>query len=237
MRKKLALLALLLTVSATPAPGSTPTESAAASLRQTFANFEFQEVRETPVAGLFEVISEQNILYYAPASGHLIFGEIWDQSGTNLTDESREEQAARLIAALPLDKAIKVGDGPVKVVEFSNPDCGHCRRASSFFADRKDVARYVFLVDFGNEKTTAKNRYILAAADQAAAYQEVMSGANSPAVSSPAGKADQLLAEHRQLAARMGVRGTPQFWIEGTHVRGADLPAIEALLAEIEPRR
>lgn len=242
MRKTLITLALLLAATGlanaqqeveiqTCCGQTDPAAAAAESLRETFANYQFQEVRETEVDGLFEVIAEQNILYYAPASGHLIFGEIWDKDGVNLTAQSRQQQANKLITELPLDKAIKIGNGPNQVIEFSNPDCGYCRRSSEFFKDRTDATRYVFLVSFGNEDSAAKSRFILAAEDQAKAYQEIMAGRfdGRPIPSAPE-SARQLLAKHQQIAAALGVRGTPYFWINGTQVRGANFPQLTSLL-------
>lgn len=211
--------------------GSDTTRPAAETLRKTFFNYQFQEVKDTPVAGIFEVRSGQNILYWAPLTGHLIFGELWDKNGQNLTAKSREARVSKLISALPLDKAVKVGNGPKQVIEFSNPDCGHCRRTSEFFAARQDVTRFIFLLDSGKEKTAAKVRHILAATNKAAAYEEVMAGKlDAKQVSGKSKAAIRLQEDHQRIASLAGIKGTPQFWIDGTHVSGANIKAIESLL-------
>lgn len=54
-----------------------------------------------------------------------MFGALVDKEGLNLTQ-------IRLVEELPLDKAIKIGTGPIKVVEVTDPDCPYCRKASQF---------------------------------------------------------------------------------------------------------
>jgi thiol:disulfide interchange protein DsbC len=43
-------------------------------------------------------------------------------------------------------------------------------------------------------------------------------------------KVEALLKEHRELAAKAGVSGTPSFWINGQFIVGANIPAIESIL-------
>jgi thiol:disulfide interchange protein DsbC len=43
-------------------------------------------------------------------------------------------------------------------------------------------------------------------------------------------KAEALLREHKDLGTKLGVRGTPAFWVNGQYVAGANIPAIEGIL-------
>jgi predicted DsbA family dithiol-disulfide isomerase len=46
-------------------------------------------------------------------------------------------------------------------------------------------------------------------------------------------QAKELLKAHRDVAARLGIRGTPFFFIDGqTAVFGADIPRLEKLLRD-----
>ena len=45
-------------------------------------------------------------------------------------------------------------------------------------------------------------------------------------------KVSALLKEHMDLGTKLGVRATPVFWINGQYVAGANIPAIEGLLAK-----
>jgi len=50
---------------------------------------------------------------------------------------------------VPLDKAIRIGDGKNVIVEFTDVDCQYCRTASSFLKDVGNLSRYnLFLFRF-----------------------------------------------------------------------------------------
>ena len=106
-----------------------------------------------------------------------MFGEIWTKDGKNITAGKRTRLAAAKLKDVPLDKAVKIGNGKNKVIEFTDPDCPYCRKAAAFFKGRDDVTRYVFLFPLPIHKDAeAHARYVLCAADKAHALEEVMSG-------------------------------------------------------------
>jgi thiol:disulfide interchange protein DsbC len=47
----------------------------------------------------------------------------------------------------------------------------------------------------------------------------------------PAFEDNKLLEAHLRLTQQVGVRSTPQFWIDGENIQGADIPALERLTA------
>lgn len=194
----------------------------AAALRMSYPNIPLREVNETPVEGIYEIVTTKDeILYFAPRSGHIFVGELWNSSGQNLTRASYNRLMSEKLADFPLDKALKIGDGPNQVVEISDPDCPFCREGSAFFAGRDDVTRYVFLFPLSklHPQAEQKARYILSAADPAAAYEEVFSGAydDKPL---PEFKDNGRLDEQREIAARAGIHSTPRYWINGHFVAG-----------------
>ncbi|HEY6871543.1 MAG TPA: hypothetical protein VI298_02325 [Geobacteraceae bacterium] len=134
---------------------------------------------------------------------------------------------------IPLDKSIRIGSGSHVVVEVSDPDCRFSRRMSRYWNMRTDVTRYIFLVALKNHpEAPQKARYILAAADRAGAYQEVYAGG----LDFDEKKLDQryddggLLELHRQVAAKLGVIGTPTYLVDGVMIRGAKVSEIEQIL-------
>jgi len=164
-----------------------------------------------------------------------VFGEIWTKDGRNITAEKRAGLAAAKLKDVPLDKAVKIGNGRNKVIEFTDPDCPYCRKAAAFFKGRDDVTLYVFFFPLPIHKDAqAHARYVLCAADKAHALEEVMSGQldGKEAPACPDKKADALLGEHMDLGTKLGVRATPAFWINGQYVAGANIPAIEGLLGQ-----
>ena len=139
-----------------------------------------EAVEKTPLEGIYEIVANKGsiVFYYAPKSELIIFGEIYDKNKKSLTQEKRDQLQAQKLTDIPLDKAIKIGTGKNKVIEFTDPDCPYCRQAAEYFKN-KNVTKYVYLIPIAqlHPKAEEKAKYILAAADKVKAYYEVMSGA------------------------------------------------------------
>jgi thiol:disulfide interchange protein DsbC len=226
-----ALLLVLLTLLAGPRPllAAGDTEVAAA-MKKAFPQVPVDEVTPSPLKGIYEVVSGNRILYFAPEKNLLLVGEIYTPEGKSLTKERFGKVMAKKIKDLPLDKAVRVGKGEKVVIEVTDPDCPYCRKASQFFATRTDVTRYVFFLPLEMHPNAAdKARYILSAADQAKAYEEVMSGKFDQAPLPPFKDNGQLEA-HLKVVEHLGITGTPNFWIKDTYVAGADIATLTKLL-------
>ncbi|HEX9079729.1 MAG TPA: thioredoxin fold domain-containing protein [Desulfuromonadaceae bacterium] len=140
---------------------------------------------------------------------------------------------AAWLRGLPLKKAIRIGTGRHVVIEVSDPDCRFSRRMARYWDLRRDVTRYVFLVALKNHpEAPQKARYILSAADRAAAYRRVFAGGLDFDENALERRYDDhgLLEQHREAAARLGAVGTPTFFIRGVKVNGARVKEIERLL-------
>lgn len=213
--------------------GSEATSSdAGASLKSDYPKLTFESVKETDIEGIYEVVAKNNVFYYAPDGGYLFFGEIF-KDGESITAKRKAELAAKQLDGLPLDKAVKIGDGKNIIIEVADPDCPFCRKAHEFLAQRDDITRYVFMYPLPfHKQAPAKARHILCSEDRPSALAEVMEGKwdgrESEATSCDAGK--KLLDEHMEVAKTLGVRGTPAFWINGVPVNGANIPKIKKLL-------
>lgn len=204
-----------------------------AKLKAAFPNLVYRQIKPTPVANMYEVVASGQLFYYFPDSSHLMFGALVDETGANLTEIAKDELLATLLEELPLDKAVKIGSGPKKVIEVTDPDCPYCRKASHFFDDKDElVTRYVFFFPLMeiHPDAAAKSAFILSSEDRAAAYHDVMAGKYDKAPL-PAFEDNRLLENHLMLTQELGVRSTPQFWVDGENVEGADLEALERLIA------
>jgi len=202
------------------------------ALKMSFPSIPLEQVNPTPINGMYEVVTQkEEILYFFPSTGHIMAGELWSNQGINLTRESKARRMTDKLALLPLDKAIKIGDGPNQVVEVSDPDCPFCRDGSAFFSARDDVTRYVFLfpLDRIHPQAEAKSKFILSAEDQEDAYEAVFSGEydDQPL---PEFKDNGLLEEHRKIASSIGINSTPRYWINGKYISGTNLKKFEEIL-------
>ncbi|MHB8771053.1 MAG: DsbC family protein [Syntrophales bacterium] len=223
---------ILLVIAVGPLQAATPEES----FRKTFPDIPMDSIRPTDMPGIYEITANGRAAYYVPAKGYLIIGDIITAEKKNLTQERNMELLGRQIQTLPLKNALKIGNGPHTVIEITDPDCEFCRKASDYFAKRKDVTRYVFLYPLPSHRNAeAKIRYIFCAKDREKAYEEAMTGklddmkfktCDSAAVT-------ELIKVHKELAEKAGVQGfgTPMFVIDGKAVRGANIPEIEKILS------
>ncbi len=207
-------------------------DSVKTALQMSYPQIPLKQLNPTPLEGIFEVITEKDeILYFASRSGHLIVGEVWNNSGLNLTRESRNRLMTDKLSMFPLDKALKIGDGPNTVIEVADPDCPFCREGSAFFSAREDVTRYIFLFPLEriHPKAADKSRYILSSEDPETAYEEVFSG-DYDKKPLPEFKDNGQLAIHQQIVRKVGINSTPRYWINGEYVSGTNLKKFEEKL-------
>jgi len=136
-------------------------------------------------------------------------------------------------AEVDFSKAITIGSGPKIVVEFTDPDCPFCRKASTYFEGRPDVTRYVFFYPLTRHHPKAKEKaqFVLSMPDKAKAYHDIMSG-KMDAVQLPAATPEGVRLQEQQLeiAKKSKVVSTPTFMINGRIIEGFDIKKIEAIL-------
>ncbi|MFA7405442.1 MAG: thioredoxin fold domain-containing protein, partial [Pelobacteraceae bacterium] len=138
-----------------------------------------------------------------------------------------------MASGLDFNKAITIGNGSKEVIEFTDPDCPYCRKASKYFEGRSDVTRHVFFYPLPRHpKAKEKAQYVLSQADRAKAYREVMSG-KMDSVSKFEGitlKGIKLQEEQFETAKKQKVDSTPTFLINGRIIVGFDQKKIEQAL-------
>jgi thiol:disulfide interchange protein DsbC len=203
------------------------------AIRYKYPDLPFDGIAETGVKGIYELQVGNGIIYYLASNGYLFQGNIWD-GRVNLTQQRVDRLLSAKLKNLPLDIAVKIGDGKNIVIEFSDPDCPYCRKASGFFKERDDVTIYVFFSPLPFHKNAPKKaKWILCAEDSAEAYNSVMAGemdVDFELTPKFEEKVSAVLDKHIAVSKEMGVRGTPDFYVNGIHVPGADIERIRNLI-------
>ena len=209
------------------------------AFHQAFPQVPVESIRPTDIKGLYEVISGTNIYYYHQEKDYLFSGNIFQKDGRNLTGEKRAELekkqaklAVEMAKSLPLDKAVKIGNGKTIVIEFTDPDCPYCRNASNYLSKRADLTRYIFFTVLANHPTAIdKIHYILSTDNKAQAYEEMMAGKAIPTAAPAVNEAVKALTQdHLALGKKVGIQATPTFFINDSMVVGAEIKKIEQLL-------
>jgi thiol:disulfide interchange protein DsbC len=222
--------------------GSNAVSNVEKTFKADFPDIVFDTIKKSPVKGLYEVTEGRRIYYFAPGEGILIAGQMFDKTKKNLTADRlqeitarADEVTARKAKVLPLNKAVKTGNGKHVVIEFTDPDCPFCRNAAKFFGSRTDVTKYTFFTPMPmHPDAPNKVRYILCQKDRSKAFDEVMKGKidGQKYQTCTNAEVDELIKVHKSVGATLGVSGTPFFVIDGKVVNGADIPKIEKLLSE-----
>jgi len=216
-------------------------------------NTKVTSIKPAPIAGLYEVTAGPNVFYYAPAGdGHLVIGQILNKDGKNLTAEVQgklraefqkvqEQRAQAILKNIPLDKAVKIGNGPNTIIEFTDPDCPYCRKVDDVLSKRADLTRYVFLnpLDQLHPNARAKSLFILSSQNKEKAFRDVFGGKYDKG-GLPISAADLVkypnetkqLAEGIKIGQDLGVQGTPMLFVNGKVVNGADINKITQLLSK-----
>lgn len=240
-RGKLILAALL--CASAPAVAQTsstePLTAAAAEaqrqLRQTFTNLTFEDFGPAPVSGpIYQAVAGGRVIYFAPASEHLLFAAIYDKNGVNLTALAQDASARKRLGAIKTEDALVIGPaGAPKVIEFTDPDCPFCQALERFWltkeAEGKPVQRLIYFVSGIHPEAAAKAEHILCSPDQKAAFKSVYAGAKPASLHKCRAGAEKV-ARDAETVRKIGVTGTPTLFLEGKLVSGFQQGEIEEFL-------
>ncbi|MEX8520452.1 MAG: DsbC family protein [Leptothrix sp. (in: b-proteobacteria)] len=200
------------------------------TLAERFPNLpKIDEVRTTPMSGLWEVRLGNDVMY-SDAQGHFIIqgALIETSSRRNLTEERVDKLTAIDFASLPLKDAIvwKTGTGKRKIAVFADPNCGYCKRFEKDLQNVKDVTVYTFVIPILGGDSPEKSRSIWCAKDNTAAWRDWMINGTTPP--KQMGQCDAAAIERNSaLARKHKVNGTPAIVFEdGSRSPGA-MPAAE----------
>ena len=228
------LCVLFLFPACVSAKKAAPVVSPAETFKKDFPKNNFESITPTVIKEVYEVYTGNQIYYYMPKDGVILYGSLINKDGINITRESYLKKTAQKMANLPLDSALKIGNGKTAVVEFMDPNCYHCRQAYKFFSQRQDVTLYVFFFPLSKESGD-KIKHILCSKDVLKTYDDVVSGKlenNAALTVCTDKKVDETAQTHMRLASQVGIKGTPLFYIKGQVVDGFDPYTIEKLLKD-----
>ena len=196
------------------------------------------EVRATPIAGVFEVRFGGTEILYTDATGdHVLAGAalIETKTRTDLTEARINKLLAIDFDKLPLKDAvvIKQGSGARKMAVFVDPNCGYCKRFERDLAGMKDITIYTFMAPILGADSATKSRDIWCAKDAQRAWRAWMLDNVAPPKTAAA--CDSAAIERNlDFAKKNRINGTPvTLFQDGSRKVGAlPMDAIEKQLAE-----
>jgi thiol:disulfide interchange protein DsbC len=238
--KSLTRLATLAATAASLLLAAAPATANEAAIRKAlgerYPQLKIDEVRRSPVAGIWEVRYDGVDILYSDATGDHIFVSgalVETRTRTDLTEQRIEKLLAVAWDRLPLKDGITIrqGTGARKLAVFVDPNCGYCRRFERDLATVKDVTVHVFLIPILGPDSVAKSRDIWCARDPAVAWRRYMLEGVQPSKAAASCNVDAI---DRNLAFSRThrINGTPAVFFEDGSRRPGAIPAeqIEASL-------
>lgn len=232
MLRKLLPLALLLT----SAWAATADEADVKKAMEAKLGAKVESVTKAGYLGLYEVLSDGNIVYTDEKATAFIVGPLIDgKTMKNVTEERMRKLTAIRFGDLPLERAIKQvrGDGKRVLATFEDPNCGYCKRLAKELQKLENVTIYTFLYPILSEDSVRKSKQIWCSADRARAWNDWMVDGKTPA-----GKEDcdtSAVAKNQEYGRKLNISGTPtMFFGDGERVPGAiPLARIEQKLGPV----
>lgn len=183
----------------------------AAKLKETLNKTlgEVTQVNKSPIAGMYEVVTQDHIFYADESGQYVIDGNLFDlKAHRNVTEARSRHLFAVDFNKLPLELAVKKvkGNGSRKLAYFTDPNCGWCKKLERELQNVNDVTLYLFIsTHIGGPDSAAKAQAVWCSADKAKAWDELMLNGVQPA----AGQCDTPTEKVMALAEKLKVNGTP----------------------------
>lgn len=198
-----------------------------------------EDVRPTPIQGIYEISLGTSTAYISADGKYLISGDLYEiDSKTNLTDGRRAEVRVRSLAALKDSDTIIFGPAAAKhtITIFTDPDCGYCRRLHSEIAELNKLGvrvRYAAYPRSGpGTGTWTKMEAVWCAKDRRDALTRAKLGEDVGAAKCGV---TPIASQHR-LGEELGVNGTPAIFTEAGDYIGGYLPP-QRLVAYLDELR
>lgn len=219
-------------------------------MKMTFTNLSVVGFSESPIKGVYEMNMGSNVAYYYPSKDLIIFGEIYDKAGNNLTHDSRMKAMRQTIDSLDFSDSIVIGDpNGIEMIEFTDPECGFCLRAENALNQLESqfpIKRRIVFATFrarphldpntgrvlrpaSHPDALKKMEHIICSEDQEQAYRNVMNDTVTDYKSCD--KAVSVLKNHDKIVSKLGVKGTPSFFLDDQFHEGIDDKVIDTMKA------
>jgi thiol:disulfide interchange protein DsbC len=194
-----------------------------AAMRKNYPDFVVESVTRTPLAGIYEVFANGQLIYTNEKATYLFLNAhmIDTRKKANLTEERMNRLTAIKFDQLPLDLALKKikGKGTRQLAYFGDPNCGYCKKFEQDLANANDVTIYVFLFPVLGSDSMAKAKSIWCSKDRLKAWDDqLVNGIAPTAPDNCDTPIEKILAFGRQ----KNITGTPtMFFADGQRVPGA----------------
>ncbi|MDB6084342.1 MAG: thiol:disulfide interchange protein DsbC [Gammaproteobacteria bacterium] len=243
MFKNFAVLLLglgTLGLGATAPAADAPADPRIALLKLLPAGSKLEDLRPSPVAGLYEFSQGAEVSYLTADGKFFLDGNVYDMSTReNLTEGLRTKARVAMINAVPESQMLIFSpkNPQYTITVFTDVDCGYCRKLHSEIAELNRLGvrvRYMFYPRTGpNTESWRKAEAVWCSADRNEALTRAKAGA---AVDTSKVCGPTPVAREYALGQSIGVRGTPAIVTEGGDYINGYMPPHD-LVEEIKELR
>jgi thiol:disulfide interchange protein DsbC len=197
-----------------------------------------ESVTRTPVAGLYEVRVNNDVVYMDEQGKFMIAGQITDiAAGKNITQDRLDKLNAELVWSKDtLKHSFKMvnGSGKRQLVVFEDPNCSYCKKLREGLEKMKDLTVHTLLLPILAEDSSKKSRDVWCSPDRLKAYDDWMLRGKAPAAAKE--KCEDPNDEVMEIGQKLRLRGVPAiFFTDGSRAPGFLPPEeIEKRLAAIK---
>lgn len=214
-------------------------DSVKQKIQAKFPHFNIERVSKAPLAGLYEVVLDGEIVYTDEKVDYFFGGAIYDirtLPPRNITEASVNRLSARILRDATASAIKRVrGNGKRTIYTFEDPNCGYCKKLQQELAKVNDITHYVFLVPILSQDSADKARAVWCAKDRAKAWDDLMRNAIVP---EGAANCSTPIDKNLALMRRFGIRGTPAIYLADGQQIGGFIPAekIEQALQSVSTK-
>jgi thiol:disulfide interchange protein DsbC len=203
-----------------------------AEIAKKFPGAKADDIRPSPIKGMFEVRLGSDVAYVSSDGRYLISGDMFDvESRTNLTELGRSDERRKLLAKLDEKDMIVFAPTATKhtITIFTDVECGYCRKLHSEIEQINKLGvrvRYMAYPRAGpGTADWAKMESVWCSKDRKTAITQAKQGSEVKGQSCGATP----VAKQYELGEQMGVRGTPAIYTAGGDYIGGYLPPQQLL--------
>jgi thiol:disulfide interchange protein DsbC len=176
-----------------------------------------EDVRNSPVNGIFEITRGSDVSYVSSDGRYAIVGDMIDlDSDANLSENRRRGIRQRMIETVPESEMLVFSpkDPKYTITVFTDIDCGYCRKLHSQIAEYNRLGirvRYLFFPRTGPDtESWHKAEAVWCASNRNEALTKAKKGEN---IQSKDCGANNIVARDYELGQKVGVDGTPAIFL------------------------
>ena len=206
------------------------------AMQARFPGVAVDSVTKMPFPGIYEVVVGGRVIYTDEKTTYMFIGTLLDTRTVPERNLTAERNTQLTVDALSKSTASAIkrvsGNGKRTVYTLEDPNCGYCKAFHKELAKLNDVTIYTFLWPILSPDSTEKSKLVWCAKDRVKAWDDLMARGTVPQNN---GKCDTPIEKNKELAQRLGARGTPAVYLaDGRQLPGM-VPAdkLEEALATV----